>query len=90
MSHPPPLARGPLTLTPVSDGVFRVLSADGLPVGNLKRTGAVWKFKAVGYGAQDEVEPGGGPLTEAHNTVLTQPDAEELNARLAPHRPDAK
>ena len=57
-------------------------SPDGAHVGNLKRVGAVWKFKAVGYDAAGQVEPGGGPYTAAHNTTLAAPDAAELNARL--------
>lgn len=84
MSHPLSPVRGPLTLVPVSDAVLRVYSADGLPVGNLKRIGAVWKFKAVGLDSDGAVVPGGGPLTERHNTVLERPDAASVNALLAP------
>lgn len=72
----------PLSLHPVNAGVFAVHDAAGLHVGNLKRIGAVWKFKAVGYTAAGEPEPGGGPLTGRHNTVFEQPDAAELSARL--------
>jgi hypothetical protein len=36
----------------------------------------------VGYDATGGVEPGGGPLTHLHNTVLSAPDVRELNARL--------
>lgn len=72
----------PLSLHPVNAGVFAVYAAAGLHVGNLKRIGAVWKFKAVGYTAAGEPEPGGGPLTGRHNTVFEQPDAAELSARL--------
>lgn len=71
-----------LTLKPVNDGVCAVLDGQGLHVGNLKRIGAVWKFKAVGYTAQGEALPGGGPLTERHNTVFEQPDAAEVSACL--------
>ena len=56
--------------------------ADGAHVGNLKRVGAMWKFKAVGYDETGAVEPGGGPLTEQHNMVFAQPDAAEVSARL--------
>lgn len=73
---------GPLSLRPVNDGVFAVLDATGQSVGNLKRIGAVWKFKAVGSTAQGEAVPGGGPLTERHNTVFARPDAVEVSARL--------
>ncbi|WP_310567310.1 hypothetical protein [Hydrogenophaga sp.] len=72
----------PLSLRPVNAGVFAVHDAAGQHVGNLKRIGAVWKFKAVGYTAAGEPEPGGGPLTDRHNTVLDRPDAAELSARL--------
>jgi hypothetical protein len=44
--------------------------------------GAIWKFKAVGYDASGAVEPGGGPLTDLHNTPLSGPDVNEVNARL--------
>jgi hypothetical protein len=56
--------------------------ADGAHVGNLKHVGSVWKFKALGYDATGAVEPGGGPLTDQHNTVFAQPDAKEVSARL--------
>ncbi|MBE0588230.1 MAG: hypothetical protein CVU36_13100 [Betaproteobacteria bacterium HGW-Betaproteobacteria-9] len=75
-------ATGPLSLRPVNDGVFAVLNAQGLHVGNLKRIGAVWKFKAVGSTAQGETVPGGGPLTERHNTVFERPDEAEVSAGL--------
>jgi len=71
-----------LSLHRLNDGVFAVWDAQGLHVGNLKRIGVVWKFKAVGYTAQGAVEPGAGPLTHRHNAVFEQPDATELAARL--------
>jgi hypothetical protein len=73
---------GPLDLSPVNEGVFAVLDATGKPVGNLKRIGAVWKFKAVGYTVSGDTVPGGGPLTERHNTVFERPDAAEVSASL--------
>ncbi|MBD3893656.1 hypothetical protein [Hydrogenophaga sp.] len=73
---------GPMSLHPVNEGVFAVRDAAGQPVGNLKRIGSVWKFKAVGYTAAGEPEPGGGPLTAQHNRVFERPDASELSARL--------
>ena len=72
----------PLTLQPVDANVYSVHLADGTHVGNLKRVGAVWKFKAVGYDSAGSVEPGGGPLTNQHNMVFAQPDAAEVSARL--------
>lgn len=71
-----------LTLTCINANVHSVHLSDGAHVGNLKRVGAVWKFKAVGYDARGGVEPGGGPLTERHNTQLSAPDVVELNAKL--------
>jgi hypothetical protein len=71
-----------LTLSFVNTNVYSVHLADGTHVGNLKRIGARWKFKAVGYDATGGVEPGGGPLTDRHNAVLSEPDVLELNARL--------
>ena len=72
----------PLSLRAVNANVFSVHSSDGAHVGNLKRIGAVWKFKAIGYDAAGEVEPGGGPLTERHNVVVTTPTADALNAAM--------
>jgi hypothetical protein len=74
-----------LTLTPVNANVHSVHLPDGAHVGNLKRVGGVWKFKAVGYDAAGAVEPGGGPLTDQHNMVFAQPDTADVNARLAPY-----
>jgi hypothetical protein len=73
-----------LTLSRVNDGVYRVLAGhDGLHVGNLKLIGGQWKFKAVGYGARGELIPGGGPLTDRHNTTFAAPDAAVISAVLA-------
>jgi hypothetical protein len=73
---------GPLSLQPVNANVHSVHLANGAHVGNLKRIGGVWKFKAVGYDEAGAVEPGGGPLTDQHNMVFAQPDAAEVSARL--------
>lgn len=78
--------KGPLSLRPVNGGVVEVLDARGDQVGNLKRIGAVWKFKAVGRTAMGELVPGGGPLTAQHNTVFERPDAAEVSAVLLAHR----
>jgi hypothetical protein len=71
-----------LNLVPVNDGVFAVVDADGQHLGNLKRVGSVWKFKAVGYTTLGAVEPGGGPLTHRHNAVFARPDAADVSAGL--------
>ncbi len=73
---------GALTVQPVNANVHIVHLADGTHVGNLKRVGTVWKFKAVGYDLTGAIEPGGGPLTHQHNMVFAQPDAAEVSARL--------
>jgi hypothetical protein len=78
---------GPLSLQAVNANVHSVHLANGAHVGNLKRIGAVWKFKAVGYDDTGAVEPGGGPLTDQHNMVFAQPDTDEVSARLLPHLP---
>ena len=74
----------PLTLKPLRAGVCQVLDAKGLHLGNLKLIGAVWKFKAIGYGPAGELIPGGGPLTDQHNTSFTSLDAEVISAALLP------
>ena len=78
---PGPLA-GPLQLLPVNAAVVSVHTADGAHVGSLKLVGGVWKFKAMGYGADGSMEPGHGPLTEQHNMAFAAPDAAEVSARL--------
>lgn len=80
MTTPNPLT--PLSLNPLNDSVCLVLGANGQHVGNLKYINGVWKFKAIGYDAQGEVLPGGGPLTERHNTTFAQLDPAEVSARL--------
>ena len=78
---PGPLA-GPLQLLPVNAAVVSVHTADGAHVGSLKLVGGVWKFKAMGYGADGGMEPGHGPLTDQHNMAFAAPDAAEVSARL--------
>ena len=78
---PGPLA-GPLQLLHISAEVVAVHTADGAHVGSLKKVGGVWKFKAVGYGADGGMEPGHGPLTEQPNMQFATPDATEVSARL--------
>ena len=80
----------PLALAPVQTGLCRVLDSQGLHVGNLKLIGAVWKFKAIGYGAGGELMPGGGPLTERHNTGFDKLDANQINAVLGRSQPSVE
>ena len=73
---------GPLQLVPVNAAVVSVHTVDGAHVGSLKKVGGVWKFKAMGYGADRGMEPGHGPLTDQHNMQFATPDATEVSARL--------
>lgn len=70
------------TLTPFNSAVYEVRAGLLGHVGNLKRVGGVWKFKAIGYDASGAVCPGGGPLTDRHNVVLIAPTEALLNEAL--------
>ncbi len=72
----------PLTLQLLNAGVCQVLDAQGLHLGNLKLIGAVWKFKALGYGPAGELISGGGPLTDRHNISFANLDTDQVNAVL--------
>lgn len=72
-----------LKLSPLNEGVYRVLDNQGQHLGNLKLINGLWKFKAIGYDAQGAVLPGGGPLTDRHNTVFATLDEAAINDRLA-------
>ena len=78
---PPGPVPGPLQLRPVSAEVVSVHTADGAHVGSLKKVGGVWKFKAMGYGADGGMEPGHGPLSDQYNLQCVTPDATQLSAR---------
>jgi hypothetical protein len=65
-----------------SEQSWRVLTAQGLHVGNLKLINDLWKFKAIGYESSGDVIPGGGPLTERHNTTFSSLDVEEISRAL--------
>ena len=73
----------PLALERVNDQVVAVNSAQGAHVGNLKRVGALWKFKAVGYDDGGAVMPGHGPLTDQHNMAFATWDEAHICAQLA-------
>lgn len=66
-----------------SPGIYRLLADSGLHVGNLKLIGGVWKFKAIGYAANGQVVPGGGQLTDRHNTTFASLDIDEINRMLS-------
>ena len=65
-------------------GICRVLTEAGLHVGNLKQIGSIWKFKAIGYDDSGHIIPGGGPLTDRHNSTFETPDAANINRVLGP------
>ena len=71
-----------LKLQLVDPQVCGVHTSDGVHVGNLKRIGGVWKFKAIGVDANGHVVPGGGPLTGRHNTVFAVLDEAVISAAL--------
>ena len=66
---------------PVSDQVVSVSLLTGERVGNLKRIGGVWKFKAVGH-EDGQLVPGGGPLTHRHNLTFASLDEAVISAAL--------
>lgn len=72
-----------LTVVRVNASACLVLDARGLHVGNLKLIDGRWKFKAIGYDPQGAVVPGGGPLTDSHNTQFDTPDAAVISAAFA-------
>ena len=73
-----------LTLSRSTDLVYRVLLDQRDHVGNLKFINGVWKFKAIGYDQKGAVIPGGGPLTDRHNTTFTTFDEVVIGAKLVP------
>lgn len=73
-----------MKLTKFNDLVYRVLTDQGEHVGNLKLINAMWKFKAIGYELNGDVIPGGGPLTDRHNTTFEALDEVLINAKLGP------
>ena len=73
-----------LILNWLNNDVYLVLSDQGEHVGNLKSINGVWKFKAIGYDPKGDVIPGGGPLSDRHNTPFTALDEALINASLAP------
>ena len=71
-----------LTLSRLNELVYRVLAPAGEHVGNLKLIAGTWKFKAIGYGANGDVIPGGGPLTHQHNMIFSTLDEAVVSAGL--------
>ena len=77
----------PYQLQLQSPGICSVLSSAGVHVGNLKLIGGIWKFKAIGYDASGRVIPGGGLLTDMHNTSFAVLDTAEINRVLSANQP---
>jgi hypothetical protein len=71
-----------LSLSRSNDHVYRVLVEQGEHVRNLKLINGVWKFKAIGYDPNGDVIPGGGPLTDRHNTTFVALDEALINVKL--------
>ncbi len=76
----------PLRLQLQSAGVCYVMTDSGLHVGNLKLIGGAWKFKAIGYDASGQLVPGGGPLTDRHNSIFAELDETDVNRVLGESR----
>lgn len=72
----------PLRLVLVNDGAYRLESATGVVVGQIKRIGGTWKFKALWLDEVGDWVPGGGPLTDRHNTVLNNTDVQRWQSVL--------
>jgi hypothetical protein len=72
-----------LTLTRFNAVVYRVETAQGEHVGNLKLINGCWKFKAVGYDPKGDILPGGGPLTHQHNMSFDVLDEATISERLS-------
>lgn len=71
-----------LTISKINDNAYRVQDEVSNHVGNLKFIAGLWKFKAIGYDAWGDVIPGGGPLTDRHNTTFTSLNVDEINIGL--------
>ena len=78
------IAMKKLHLSPYNDAIYRVLTETGEHVGNLKLINNRWKFKAIGYDPTGAVIPGGGPLTDRHNTTFKTLDEVVISATLQP------
>jgi len=72
----------PLSVGRIDEGACKVLDVMGRHVGNLKWIRGVWKFKAIGHDAAGAVIPGGGALTDRHNTVFASLDLVQINRVL--------
>jgi len=72
----------PLKLRPINDGAQYITTANGVVMGQIKRINGTWKFKALWRDEVGDWVPGGGPLTDRHNTTLDSTKAQYWQARL--------
>ncbi len=72
----------PSLLVRINDGTYALHDGNRLHVGNFKWINGQWKFKAMGYGPEGQVIPGGGPLTDRHNTLFAQLDEATIRAHF--------
>lgn len=63
-----------MQLRKINDGMYALHDLSGSHVGHFKSINGLWKFKAIGYDPHGHVLPGGGPLTDRHNTTLAELD----------------
>ena len=80
----PEIAVHQLSLSQLNEQVYKVLTDQLEHVGYLKLINAEWKFKAIGYDPIGDVIPGGGPLTDRHNTTFKTLDEAVISATLQP------
>lgn len=73
-----------MKLVNINELVVQVQADDATPLGHLKHINGLWKFKALGFDDQGGLMPGGGPLTDVHNTVFETLDPAVIAARLFP------
>ncbi len=66
----------------INEGVCALHDTSGLHVGNFKWINGQWKFKAIGYDPSGHVVPGGGPLTDRHNSNFLHLDASVIHAQF--------
>lgn len=66
----------------INDGVHALYDTAGVHVGNFKWISGQWKFKAIGYDPSGHVVPGGGPLTDRHNSTFLHLDASVIRAQF--------
>ena len=77
-----------LNLKKLNELVYAVMTNQEEHVGNLKFINHAWKFKAIGYDELGDIVPGGGPLTDQHNTTFDALDEAVISTTLLTPFPD--